>query len=188
LAIAASGGVAVTIESAGEAQATTHAAAPTAGEAAVAQAKAKGRKASPKARKALSVARSKKGRPYRYGASGPNAFDCSGYTQYSYERAGLRLPRTASQQYRATWHVSKARRLPGDLVFFGSGSNKYHVGLYAGKGWMWDAAHSGTRIHARKIWTSKVSYGRVKGGWPDKVANAMSTKPMGALRYDQPDN
>lgn len=186
VAIAASGGAAATLALAAEAQATTHAAATTAGEAAVAKAQAKGRRSSPKARSALKVARSKKGKPYRYGAAGPNSFDCSGYTQYSYRRAGIKLPRTAAQQYRATWHISKAKRLPGDLVFFGSGANKYHVGIYSGKGWMWDAAHSGTRVHARKIWTSAVSYGRVKGGWPANTYYKNGTKPMGTLRYDQP--
>jgi len=185
LAIATAGGTAVTWQFADHANAATPAAA---GEAAAAKAKAKGKHPSPKARKALKVARSKRGKPYRYGAAGPNAFDCSGFTQYSYKRAGIKLPRTAAQQYRATWHIKKSKRLPGDLVFFGSGANKYHVGIYAGKGWMWDAPHSGSHVHKRKIYTSKVAYGRVKHGWPAKVyrRSGVESKPMGSLRYDQP--
>ena len=188
LAIATTGGTAVTWQLAENADAATHAAATTAGEAAAAKAQAKGRRSSPKAKKALKVARSKKGKPYRYGAAGPNSFDCSGFTQFSYKHAGVKLPRTAAQQYRATWHIKKGRRLPGDLVFFGSGSNKYHVGMYAGKGYMWDAPHSGSRVHMRKIYTSKVAYGRVKHGWPAKTYkhNGVVSKPMGELRYDQP--
>lgn len=188
LAIATTGGTAVTMQFAENADAATHAIAATAGEAAAAKAKARGRHPSPKAKKALRVARSKKGKPYRYGAAGPNAFDCSGFTQYSYKRAGIKLPRTAAQQYRTTMHIKKRKRLPGDLVFFGSGANKYHVALYAGKGYMWDAPHSGTRVHKRKIYTRKVAYGRPKGGWSGKVhkRNGVISKPMGSLRYDQP--
>ena len=161
MAIATAGGTAAAWQFADHADAATHA---TAGEAAAV--KAKGKHPSPKAKKALKVAHAKRGKPYKYGASGPNAFDCSGFTQYSYKRAGLKLPRTAAQQYRATWHIKKGKRLPGDLVFFGSGANKYHVGMYAGKGRMWDAPKSGERVHKRKIYTSHVSYGRVKYGWP----------------------
>ena len=165
LAIATTGGTAVSWQFADHANAAVHA---TAGEAAAvpAKAKAKGKHPSPKAKKALKVAHAKRGKPYRYGAAGPNAFDCSGYTQFTYKKAGIRLPRTAAQQYRATWHIKKRKRLPGDLVFFGSGANKYHVGMYAGKNWMWDAPHSGSKVHKRKIYTSKVAYGRVKHGWP----------------------
>lgn len=155
LAIATTGGTAVSWQFADHADAAAHA-----------RSQARGRHASPKAQKALRVAHAKRGKPYRYGAAGPNAFDCSGFTQYVYKKAGKKLPRTAAQQYGATWHIKKAKRLPGDLVFFGSGSNKYHVGVYAGGDWMWDAPKSGERVHKRKIYTSAVSYGRVKYGWP----------------------
>ena len=186
VAIAASGGAAATLPFTEHAGAATHAGAAVAGEAAAAKAKAKGKHPSPKAKKALQVAKHQKGKPYRYGAAGPKAFDCSGFTQYSYKKAGVKLPRTAAQQYRAVWHIKKKHRLPGDLVFFGSGANKYHVGMYAGKGYMWDAAHSGTHIHKRKIWTSKVAYGRIKHGWPARPKQGLVSAPSGNLRYDQP--
>lgn len=184
VALAASGGAAATLQFTENAHAATRAGAAVAGEAAAA--KAKGKHPSPKAKKALKVAKHQKGKPYRYGASGPKAFDCSGFTQYSYKKAGVKLPRTAAQQYRAVWHVKKKKRLPGDLVFFGSGANKYHVGMYAGHGYMWDAAHSGTHIHKRKIWTSKVAYGRIKHGWPAHPKKGLVSTPSGSLRYDQP--
>lgn len=158
MAIATTGGTAVSWQFADHADAATHAA--------TAKSSARGRHPSPTAKKALKVAHANRGKPYRYGAAGPNAFDCSGFTQYVYKKAGKKLPRTAAQQYGATWHIKKAKRLPGDLVFFGSGSNKYHVGLYAGGNWMWDAPKSGERVHKRKIYTSAVSYGRIKYGWP----------------------
>ncbi|CAL9374981.1 C40 family peptidase [Streptomyces sp. enrichment culture] len=113
------------------------------------------------ATKALQVAASKKGSPYKYGATGPHRFDCSGLTLYSYKKAGKTLPRTAAQQYNKTRHISARNRKAGDLVFFHSGSNVYHVGIYAGKGRIWHAPKTGDVVRLQKIWTSKVWYGRV---------------------------
>ncbi|MFJ8082612.1 cell wall-associated NlpC family hydrolase [Streptomyces sp. SAI-170] len=113
------------------------------------------------ATKALQVAASKKGSPYKYGATGPHRFDCSGLTLYSYKKAGKSLPRTAAQQYNKTRHISAKSRKAGDLVFFHSGSNVYHVGIYAGKGRIWHAPKTGDVVRLQKIWTSKVWYGRV---------------------------
>lgn len=86
------------------------------------------------ATKALQVAASKHGAPYKYGATGPHRFDCSGLTLYSFKKAGKKLPRTAAAQYNKTHHVSASHRKAGDLVFFHSGRSVYHVGIYAGKG------------------------------------------------------
>ncbi|MET9732553.1 C40 family peptidase [Streptomyces sp. NPDC006458] len=113
------------------------------------------------ATKALQVAASKKGSPYRYGATGPYRFDCSGLTLYSYKKAGKTLPRTAAQQYNKTRHISSRNRKAGDLVFFHSGSNVYHVGIYAGKGKIWHSPKTGDVVRLQKIWTSSVWYGRV---------------------------
>ncbi|MGI5373718.1 C40 family peptidase [Streptomyces sp. CA-251387] len=114
------------------------------------------------ASKALQVAASKKGSPYKWGATGPYRFDCSGLTLYSYKKAGKKLPRTAAQQYNKTRHISAANRKAGDLVFFHSGSNVYHVGIYAGKGKIWHSPKSGDVVKLQKIWTRSVWYGRVK--------------------------
>ncbi|MFJ9823724.1 C40 family peptidase [Streptomyces sp. NPDC101160] len=118
--------------------------------------------ASSYANTALSVAASKKGSPYRYGASGPTRFDCSGLTLYSYKRAGKTLPRTAQQQYNTTRHISAASRQKGDLVFFHSGGRVYHVGIYAGNNAIWHSPKTGSWVKLDRIWTSKVSYGRVR--------------------------
>ncbi|MFE7120445.1 C40 family peptidase [Streptomyces sp. NPDC057654] len=111
--------------------------------------------------KALRVAASKKGSPYRYGATGPYRFDCSGLTLYSFKRAGKRLPRTAAGQYNRARHVSASSRKGGDLVFFHSRGGVYHVGIYAGSGRIWHAPKSGTVVRLEKIWSRSVSYGRV---------------------------
>lgn len=116
------------------------------------------------AAKALGVAASKKGSPYQWGATGPNRFDCSGLTLYSFKQAGRKLPRTAAAQYGSTRHVGAATRRVGDLVFFHSGSSAssvYHVGIYAGGGKIWHAPKTGARVRLERIWTGSVWYGRV---------------------------
>lgn len=113
------------------------------------------------ATKALQVAASKKGSPYKWGAAGPRRFDCSGLTLYSYKKAGKTLPRTAAAQYNKTHHISASNRKAGDLVFFHSGRNVYHVGIYAGKGKIWHSPKTGDVVRLQKIWTRSVWYGRV---------------------------
>ncbi|MEN8654230.1 C40 family peptidase [Streptomyces sp. 21So2-11] len=112
--------------------------------------------------KALKVAASKKGSPYGYGAAGPNRFDCSGLTVYSFKKAGKRLPRTAQSQYNKTRRVSSSSRVRGDLVFFHSGRSVYHVGIYAGSGKIWHSPKSGSVVRLEKIWSKSVWYGRVR--------------------------
>lgn len=83
---------------------------------------------------AISYAYSKLGSPYVWGATGPDAFDCSGLTQAAYRSAGLSLPRTTYAQIDTGRRVSRSELLPGDLVFFYTGIS--HVGLYIGNGQM----------------------------------------------------
>jgi cell wall-associated NlpC family hydrolase len=109
---------------------------------------------------ALSVAAKQKGDPYRYGATGPSAFDCSGLTLYSFKKVGKKIPRTAAAQYNASHHISKASRTPGDLVFFYGSGGVYHVAVYGGGGYIWEAPKPGGHVHKVKIWSSKVHYGR----------------------------
>lgn len=111
--------------------------------------------------KALNIAASKHGDPYRYGSAGPTRFDCSGLTYYSFKHAGKTLPRTAQAQYNKVHHISKASLRPGDLVFFHSGRSVYHVGIYAGHGKVWHAPHTGSYVKLEKIWTKSVYYGRI---------------------------
>lgn len=109
---------------------------------------------------AVRVASTKRGTPYRWGATGPRAFDCSGYTSWTMKRVGKRIPRTADQQYRASIKISRASARPGDLVFYGGG-RKYHVGIYAGNGRMWHAPHTGDVVKLSKI-RRGAAFGRVR--------------------------
>ncbi|GAA3867994.1 C40 family peptidase [Streptomyces lacrimifluminis] len=83
---------------------------------------------------AVSYAYQKLGSPYVWGATGPDAFDCSGLIQAAYRSAGISLPRTTYAQINAGQRVSRSELLPGDLVFFYSGIS--HVGMYVGRGQM----------------------------------------------------
>ncbi|MET8942223.1 NlpC/P60 family protein [Streptomyces sp. NPDC004542] len=74
------------------------------------------------------------GSPYVWGATGPNAFDCSGLAQAAYRSAGIALPRTTYAQINAGRRVTRSELAPGDLVFFYSGIS--HVGIYVGNGQM----------------------------------------------------
>jgi cell wall-associated NlpC family hydrolase len=101
------------------------------------------------------TAASLKGKPYRYGAAGPNAFDCSGYTQYVFKKHGKSLPHSATAQARYGKAVSKSAARPGDVLFFGSGGQYSHAAIYAGGNQMWDASTSGKPVAKKKIWSNK---------------------------------
>ena len=96
------------------------------------------------------------GKPYRYGANGPNSFDCAGFTQYVYKICGYSIARGASSQLRgSSVSVAKSDLLPGDLVFFkdsryGSGAAS-HVGLYVGNGQMIHSPNSGQVVKYASI-------------------------------------
>jgi cell wall-associated NlpC family hydrolase len=116
--------------------------------------------------KAVQIASYQKGDPYRYGADGPNAFDCSGLTKFAYKQAGHYLQHSTSGQWNETRHISKANKHRGDLIFYtsnGRGSGIYHVALYAGHGYTWVARHSGTTVTKQKIYSSSYLVGRVRG-------------------------
>lgn len=72
------------------------------------------------------------GTPYVWGGSSPSGFDCSGFVQYVYREAGINISRTTYTQISEGYAVSDLQ--PGDLVFFGSYSAPYHVGIYIGSG------------------------------------------------------
>ena len=81
---------------------------------------------------AMQKALGKVGSPYRYGAAGPNAFDCSGLVNWAFKNSGKSLPRTSSAMSRVGTPVSKSALQPGDLVFFYKPVS--HVGIYIGNG------------------------------------------------------
>lgn len=111
----------------------------------------------------LGVAAAQAGDPYVYGAAGPNAFDCSGLTSFVYRvAAGRMLPHSSSAQYGSTMRISRQAARPGDLVFFHSGSSVYHVAIFTGGNGIIHASRPGVPVTRAQIWTSAVSFGRVR--------------------------
>lgn len=81
----------------------------------------------------VKLAKKQVGKSYVYGATGPSAFDCSGLVQYVYKQAGKKtLPRTTYSQVNVGKRVSLSKLKKGDLLFWGSTSAPYHVGIYVG--------------------------------------------------------
>lgn len=117
--------------------------------------------ASSLAERAIQEASRHAGKPYVYGAAGPNAFDCSGFTQYVFGTLGVSLPHSSAAQHRMAHRVPKSEVRLGDLVFMRYGGRVSHVGIYAGNNTMWVARRSGTTITQQTIWTSDFEVGRV---------------------------
>ena len=111
--------------------------------------------------RAVRVAAELKGKPYRYGATGPSSFDCSGYVQYVFRQVGKSLPRTSRQQRAATPQIAKAEKRPGDLIFLYRGGRVTHVGVYAGDERMWVAPKAGDVVKLQRIYSSAYTVGRV---------------------------
>jgi len=93
---------------------------------------------------AMSIAMGKLGAPYRWGAAGPGAFDCSGLVYWSYRQTGTTLPRSSSAQSRVGTPVSKGALQPGDLVFFYRPVS--HVAIYIGGGRVVHASTAGKPV------------------------------------------
>ena len=92
------------------------------------------------------------GKPYVYGAAGPDSFDCSGLTMYVWAKAGVGLPHSAAGQWDDTVRVPMSDIQPGDLVFFYQPVD--HVGIYVGGGEMIVAPHTGTDVQYQSVYQS----------------------------------
>ncbi|MFD0316826.1 C40 family peptidase [Streptomyces flavalbus] len=103
-----------------------------------------------KAEKALAFARAQIGKPYVWGATGPDSYDCSGLTQAAWNAAGISLPRTTYDQVNAGTTVSLSSAQPGDLVFFYD--DVTHVGIYIGNGMMIHAPKPGAYVREESIY------------------------------------
>lgn len=92
------------------------------------------------------------GAPYKYGSSGPAAFDCSGLVRYLHHEVGIEVPRTALEQFQASTPVSTANLEPGDLLFFRTrGRTVSHVAIYAGSGRFVHAPQTGRSIEIGRL-------------------------------------
>ena len=105
--------------------------------------------ASGAAQTAVNTALAQVGDRYVYGATGPNSFDCSGLTSFSYKAAGISLPRTSKAQSTFGTPVSKGNLQPGDLVFFYSPVS--HVAMYIGNGQIVHALNSSKPVQVMKL-------------------------------------
>ena len=113
---------------------------------------------------ALHYAYAQLGKPYQWGGAGPRSFDCSGLTMMAWAAAGVYLPHLAQAQYNMTARIPLGRVLPGDLIFFGTPSNVYHVGIYIGGGEMIDAPSTGLTVSISSIyWADLLGAGRIRG-------------------------
>jgi cell wall-associated NlpC family hydrolase len=103
--------------------------------------------------KVISFARAQIGKPYQFGATGPDAFDCSGLTMMAYRAAGITLPRTSQQQWAFGKQIPPGQVQPGDLVFFagadGTMTAPGHVGIVISNGYMIDSPTTGMNIQVQ---------------------------------------
>lgn len=105
---------------------------------------------------AVQAALSQQGKPYVYGAAGPNSYDCSGLVMWAYAHAGISLPHNAAAQYNAGTHIPPSQLQPGDIVFFNEGGTIGHNGIYIGGGKMVDANHTGGWVGVRPLYSGLI--------------------------------
>ncbi|GAA2633215.1 C40 family peptidase [Streptomyces axinellae] len=102
-----------------------------------------------KAQKVIAFAKKQLGKPYVWGATGPNSYDCSGLTQDAWKAGGVSLPRTTWDQVKVGTKVAKSAMKPGDLIFFYDDVS--HVGIYVGDGQMIHAPKPGAKIRYESV-------------------------------------
>ena len=103
------------------------------------------------AARAVAFALAQRGKPYRWGAEGPHAYDCSGLTWAAWRAAGVTIPRTAADQLADLPRV-RGRLQPGDLLIYRSqGPSRRHVAMVAGRGRMVEALGRGIPVRSTSI-------------------------------------
>jgi peptidoglycan DL-endopeptidase CwlO len=111
----------------------------------------------------ISYARMQLGKPYRWGGTGPDSFDCSGLVMMAYRAAGINIPRTSEEQWSWGPRISASQVQPGDLVFFagsdGTPTSPGHVGLVIGKNTMIEAYATGFPIRISQFGTPAAAAG-----------------------------
>jgi cell wall-associated NlpC family hydrolase len=108
---------------------------------------------------AVNYAEAQLGKPYLFGGTGPDAFDCSGLVMMAYRAAGVNIARTSQDQWKSLPHVPASKVLPGDLVFFAGADGTVkapgHVGLVIGKNTMIEAYANGTPVRVSTFGTAQ---------------------------------
>ncbi len=96
---------------------------------------------------AAEIAASMVGKPYRYGGGTPQGFDCSGLVHFSFNRAGMDVPRSTETQRKRSRRIARANLARGDLVFFDQlGKSSSHVGIYLDNNRFVHAPSSGKHV------------------------------------------
>lgn len=116
---------------------------------------------------AAHVALQQIGVPYRYGGATTSGFDCSGLVQYSYLRAGKRLPRTTSDLWTYTAPISRDQLRVGDLLFFRIEGKMSHVGLYVGSRRFVHAPSSGRTVTVASLDSPFYAEALIRAGRPN---------------------
>jgi cell wall-associated NlpC family hydrolase len=105
----------------------------------------------PRPARAVAFALGQRGKPYRWGADGPHAYDCSGLIWAAWRAAGVAIPRTAAGQLAGLPHV-RGRLQPGDLLIYpSSGPTRRHVAMVVGPGRMVEAPGRGIPVRSTSI-------------------------------------
>jgi cell wall-associated NlpC family hydrolase len=112
-------------------------------------------------KKVLRIAAKQSGKRYRYGGTGPRSFDCSGMVSYVYRHVGVSLPHSSGRMRHQVRRIDRTSVRPGDLVFVQSRGHVYHVAIYAGGNYWYEASNPRRGIGKHKAWSHSVTYGRV---------------------------
>ena len=98
---------------------------------------------SSQAGQAVAFAYAQLGKPYVWGATGPDSYDCSGLVQAAWASAGVSIPRVTYDQWASLPHIPMSDLQPGDLILYNGES---HVAIYVGNGYIIDAPHTGAVV------------------------------------------
>jgi NlpC/P60 family/Bacterial SH3 domain len=136
----------------------------------------------------IAIAKQQRGDPWRYGANGPKAFDCSGLVIYAYKKAGdgkavknghIRSARAMYRYYKSKGMTSRSNPKPGDIVIWGGGS---HVGIYIGNGKAISTLTSGVRIHGVHAVRARFTAYVHTGMWKKTVDGKTTAKAKAASK------
>ena len=105
---------------------------------------------------AVNYAESQIGKPYQWGAAGPDRYDCSGLVMWAYAHAGVTLDHWTGYQWQEGARIATSALRPGDLVFFATDTSDpntiHHVGMYIGNGQMVEAPYTGANVRISSAW------------------------------------
>jgi peptidoglycan DL-endopeptidase RipA len=106
--------------------------------------------------RAVTYAESQIGKPYEWGADGPDSYDCSGLTMWAYAQVGVHLDHWTGYQWQEGARVATSAMRPGDLAFFATDTSDpntiHHVGMYIGNGQMVEAPYTGANVRISSVW------------------------------------